>query len=142
MNLFYALTLVIIFLILAILHFLWSLNILWGFESALPRKKDGSFLFYPKRIESFLVGLALTLLSIFYFSLSGLLSLNFDSNVYIFGSWFTMIIFGIRAIGDFNYIGFTKRIKNKEFAYWDTILFSPLCLLISLLAYLVQSEIR
>lgn len=141
MELFYTLALTVIFLLLAILHFLWSLNILWGFESALPRKKDGSFLFYPKRIESFLVGLALTLLAGFYFSFTGFVPLLFDSKVYSIGCWFTIVIFGIRAIGDFNYVGFTKRIKNKEFAYWDTILFSPLCLLISLLAYLVQSGI-
>ncbi|EMY71460.1 DUF3995 domain-containing protein [Leptospira vanthielii] len=138
---FYTLTLVFIFFILAILHFLWSLNILWGFESALPRKKDGSFLFYPKRIESFLVGLALSFLSGFYFSFTGFVPLLFDSKVYQIGCWFTIVIFGIRAIGDFNYVGFTKRIKNKEFAYWDTILYSPLCLFISLLAYLVERGI-
>ncbi|MBM9549230.1 DUF3995 domain-containing protein [Leptospira sp. 201903074] len=141
MNLFYTLALVVIFLTLAILHFLWSLNILWGFESALPRKKDGSFLFYPKRIESFLVGLALTLLAGFYVSFTGFAALSFDPKVYKIGFWFTTVIFGIRAIGDFKYVGFSKRIKNKEFAYWDTILFSPLCLLISLLAYLVQREL-
>ncbi|TGL44626.1 DUF3995 domain-containing protein [Leptospira perdikensis] len=139
MNLIYVSILVMIFLILALLHFLWSIGILWGFEVALPRKKDGSFLFYPKRIDSFIVGLFLLLLSSFYFTLTGIIQPLLDSQIYKIGCWFTTVIFGIRAIGDFNYLGFTKRIKNKEFAYFDTILFSPLCLLISLLTYLVQS---
>ncbi|MBM9591228.1 DUF3995 domain-containing protein [Leptospira sp. 201903075] len=138
MNLIYIIVLVGIFLFLSLLHFLWSIGILWGFEVALPRKKDGSFLFYPKRIDSFVVGLFLLLLSGFYFTLTGMIQPLFDSRIYVIGCWFTSAIFGIRAIGDFNYLGFTKRIKNKEFAYFDTILFSPLCLLISLLAYLIQ----
>lgn len=139
MDLIYKIALVGIFLLLSLLHFLWSIGILWGFEVALPRKKDGSFLFYPKRIDSFVVGLFLLLLSGFYFTLTGMVQPLFDQKIYVIGSWFTTAIFGIRAIGDFNYLGFTKRIKNKEFAYFDTILFSPLCLLISILAYLTQS---
>jgi hypothetical protein len=34
-------------------------------------------------------------------------------------------------------MGFFKQIHDTGFAYWDTRLFSPLCLLISVLAFLV-----
>jgi hypothetical protein len=41
-------------------------------------------------------------------------------------------IFGLRAIGEFNRIGFFKRVRATRFAMWDTWLYSPLCLLLAL----------
>ena len=43
-------------------------------------------------------------------------------------------VFAIRAIGEFRYCGFFKKITNSEFAYWDTRIYSPLCLAMSALA--------
>lgn len=37
------------------------------------------------------------------------------------------VIFFLRAIGDFKYAGFTKRVRGTEFAWWDDRFFSPLC---------------
>ena len=36
-----------------------------------------------------------------------------------------------RAIGDFKYVGFFKRVRDSRFAGLDTLLFSPLCLLLA-----------
>jgi hypothetical protein len=47
------------------------------------------------------------------------------------------IIFLIRAIGDFRYVGFLKKIKNTKFAKKDTKYYSPLCSLISVLAFII-----
>jgi hypothetical protein len=33
-----------------------------------------------------------------------------------------------RAMGDFNYVGFFKRVRGTRFARMDTLLYSPLCL--------------
>ena len=43
-------------------------------------------------------------------------------------------VFAIRAIGEFRYCGFFKKIRNSEFAYWDTRIYSPLCVVMSALA--------
>ena len=40
--------------------------------------------------------------------------------------------FLLRAIGEFRYVGFFKRVRGTRFAFWDTCLFSPLCLGIGL----------
>ena len=47
--------------------------------------------------------------------------------------YFLIAVFFLRALGDFKYIGFFKKIRNTSFAKSDTWFFSPLCLLISLL---------
>ncbi|WP_307347298.1 DUF3995 domain-containing protein [Metabacillus malikii] len=48
---------------------------------------------------------------------------------------FTIItfIFFLRAIGDFKYLGFTKKIKNTNFSKYDTALYTPLCLYLGLI---------
>ena len=45
-----------------------------------------------------------------------------------------IVAFGGRAIGDFKYVGFFKSVKGTPFAYWDTRMFSPLNVLLAVLA--------
>ena len=42
-------------------------------------------------------------------------------------------VFAARAIGDFNYVGFFKRVKGSRFAKRDTYLYSPLCVVLAAL---------
>jgi hypothetical protein len=42
------------------------------------------------------------------------------------GTWLTAAVFALRAIGDFRYVGFFKRIRDSRFARIDTLAYSPL----------------
>jgi hypothetical protein len=42
------------------------------------------------------------------------------------------LIFLARAIGDFRLVGLFKKIRDSRFAYWDTRVYSPLCLFLAL----------
>jgi hypothetical protein len=44
------------------------------------------------------------------------------------------LAFGLRAVGDFRFVGFFKRVRGSVFARRDTWLYSPLCVLIGVLA--------
>ncbi len=44
------------------------------------------------------------------------------------GSIVCALVFIIRAIGDFKFVGFFKKIKHSQFARYDTWFYSPLCL--------------
>ena len=46
-------------------------------------------------------------------------------------------IFLIRAIGDFNLVGFFKRVRDSRFSRWDTFAYSPLCLALSVGMFLI-----
>jgi len=48
------------------------------------------------------------------------------------------LLFLMRAIGDFRLVGFFKPASDSSFAYWDSRLFSPLCLFIALAAFIVM----
>ena len=45
-----------------------------------------------------------------------------------------------RAIGEFKYVGFFKRVRGSRFARLDTWIYSPLCLLLALGVALVAKR--
>lgn len=47
-------------------------------------------------------------------------------------TWLLAVTFALRAIGDFRYAGFFKRVRGTRFARWDSALYSPLCALLAL----------
>lgn len=42
------------------------------------------------------------------------------------------LIFAVRTVGDFRYVGFFKRIRGSRFARMDTLCYSPLCAALAL----------
>ncbi|EED97374.1 conserved hypothetical protein [Burkholderia multivorans CGD1] len=42
------------------------------------------------------------------------------------------LLFAVRAVGDFRYVGFFKRIRGSRFARMDTLYYSPLCATLAL----------
>jgi hypothetical protein len=44
------------------------------------------------------------------------------------------LVFVLRAVGNLRTFGFFKNITGTPFSRWDTWLYSPLCLLLALLA--------
>ncbi len=124
--------LVAIFSFIGGIHFYWALGGKWGSKAVIPSKQEESP-YTPPPIATIIVGLGLWFMgSYFLFHLM---------NVAFYPSWIGWSIAGlffIRFIGDFNYIGITKRIHDTRFARADNRLFTPLCLVISLLTILIE----
>ncbi len=123
--------LVSIFTLLALIHFSWALGSIWGFENAIPKNEAGNYVINPAPWESAVVGLGLILFGIFYLTRADVLPLTLPGWLLSVGSWVIPLIFLLRAIGDFKYIGFFKSITSTDFARLDTIFYSPLCLIIA-----------
>jgi hypothetical protein len=49
------------------------------------------------------------------------------------GAWVLVVLFALRAVGDFRYVGFFKRVRGTPFGRRDTIAYSPLCAILALL---------
>ncbi|MGB0838526.1 MAG: DUF3995 domain-containing protein [Chitinophagales bacterium] len=128
-----------IFLTLSILHFYWAFGGKWGFDKALPTNEDGERLLQPKPIHSAIVGLGLMGFAGIYLLQANLFSLDIPILAHISGYalWAIPIIFLLRTVGDFKYVGFSKKIKQTNFARLDTQFYAPLCLFISILAFFV-----
>lgn len=128
----------IIFTTLGIIHFNWVFGGTFGFSKSLPTKENGERVLNPKKMDSAVVGTGLLSFGFFYLIKSGIISYVLPEWIMNYGSWIIPIIFLLRAIGEFKYVGFFKSVKNTEFGKIDTKLFSPLCLAIGILGILIQ----
>ncbi|CAZ95031.1 DUF3995 domain-containing protein [Zobellia galactanivorans] len=89
-------------------------------------------------IATLVVGVVLVLFALVYLMKSGLLTIQGLNGVINYGYWFIPFIFILRAIGDFNYLGFFKKVKHTAFAKADSKVFVPLCLAIGIMGILIQ----
>ncbi len=127
-----ALALGAIFVSLAGLHFFWALGGRAGLEGVIPHE-SGQPLLRPGRAATVLV--AFLLLAAAGVSLwRGALPNSRSSWIPYSGIWVIALVFAVRAIGDFRYVGFFKRVRGTTFARNDSLIFSPLCAIISGLA--------
>ena len=129
-------SLVLVFFSLALLHFYWAAGGMWGFESALPTTEDGSKVLAPSTLDGLVVGVGLLLFGVIYL-ITGKSSHRKRRRLIKIALWVVPLIFILRAIGDFRYVGFFKQVRATEFAQLDTLMFSPLCLVIGLAGLLV-----
>lgn len=128
----------IIFSILGGFHFYWFLGGTWGTEKVIPTKDANSSSIEIPKFATLIVGLVLVSFGLLYIIKSGLINIQLPNWVVNYGYWFVPTIFILRAIGEFNYVGFFKKIKNTEFAKADSKIFSPLCLSIGLIGIVIQ----
>ena len=126
------LLLITITLILSLLHFYWFFGGTRGINNTLP-ENDGKKLFIPSKMATFIVAFGLLFLSLFSFQLyKANVFIDFEPLTYLILAYFFAFIFLLRAIGDFKYLGFFKRIKGSPFGEYDSKYYSPLCLVICL----------
>lgn len=114
------------------IHFYWALGGKGGFELALPRNAQQQKMLNPGPFDCVFIGLGLLIFSLFHLWSVGLLSLELPSWLLPGGLWVVSGIFFLRTIGDFRYVGFSKRIRGTDFSRLDDLYYSPLCLLVSL----------
>lgn len=118
-------------LALSLIHFSWVMGSKWGFDKALPTNKEGTTVLKPSRFDSAMVAIGLFLFATFYLLKGDFISLSVPSYILRYAGWAISSIFLLRAIGDFKYVGFFKKVIGTEFAKLDTLFYSPLCLILA-----------
>ncbi len=109
----------LVFSYLGGMHLYWAIGGQWATEAVIPTKVDGSRTFEPGKIGTLLVAICLF----------------FAAYIAVANRWSWLylaigVVFGMRAIGDFNYVGLFKKIKTTHFGKMDSRYFVPLCLYI------------
>ncbi|MCO4798152.1 MAG: DUF3995 domain-containing protein [Colwelliaceae bacterium] len=115
----------IIMLIASVLHFYWALGGKYGLMSAGPNLENGKD-FVPSSWLIFIVASLLFGLAILPLQLVAPME-QFKGYVHYVGYCVSLVLV-VRAIGDFKYVGFFKKVYNSNFATLDTKYFSPLIL--------------
>lgn len=136
-----AITNFIILLIISAIHFYWVLGGDWGLRVSVPELTTKKVM-QPSQVLTLLVAVIFGMMGLFYLYKVGRFPI---ANPIVpgwlsqYGLWLLAGVFLLRAIGDFRYVGFFKRIKNSRFAELDTKFYSPLCLLLSINTFLLIS---
>lgn len=138
MILFLKLVLTVVFLILSVIHFNWSFGGKYGFEKALPTKEDGTRVLNPKKFDSAIIGIVLLFFAVYYLIKANILLVDLPNWMLNYIGWIISSIFIVRAIGDFKYAGFFKKIKNTVFGIADTKHFSPLCIFVGIIGLIIE----
>ena len=133
-----SLILFVIFIALGGFHFYWLFGGVWGLEKVIPSKDTKANTLTIPKFATLLVGLVLVLFGLMYLIKPEIISVSIPILLIDYGYWIIPSIFIIRAIGDFNYVGFFKKVKNTEFSKADSKIFSPLCLIIGIIGIVIQ----
>ena len=104
--------LIITFLVISIIHFYWLFGGLKGLNKALPTDEKGKRVLHPGKIETIIVSLGLLFFSFYYFTKVGIFEIELPQLIALYSGWIISAIFILRAVGDFKYVGFFKKIKN------------------------------
>ena len=120
----------VIFLVLALWHFRMALAPATAKSAAVPGVQ-GKPLFVPSRRATVAVGIVLVLFAVLVAVTGGLVPLALPRVVPVWLSCGLALGLLARAIGEFKYVGFFKRVRGSPFAKLDTLVYSPLCLLLS-----------
>ncbi|MEJ5990042.1 DUF3995 domain-containing protein [Ramlibacter sp. PS3R-8] len=115
---------------LALWHFRMAFLPMRGASGAVP-SVDGKPLFVPSRRATVAVGVALVLFAGLVAATSGLVPLGLPPSVLAWLSYGLAAGLLARAMGEFRYVGFFKRVRDSRFARLDTWVYSPLCLLLA-----------
>lgn len=118
------------FAALGVWHFYMAAFGTGGGGAAVP-SKEGQPLFVPSTRSTVAVGIVLVLFALLVAATSGLLSVGLPARLLSWLCYALALGLFARAVGDFKYVGFFKKVRGSRFAKLDTMLYSPLCLLLS-----------
>ena len=119
----------VLFLTLSSIHLYWVFGGRWGWKSATPTQ-DGEPLFEPGKFQTLLVAVAL-LAAAFVALWRGLYTDLGPMWIPHIGMWVITGIFTLRVIGDFQYCGLFKKVRDTTFARNDSRIYVPICLVIA-----------
>lgn len=130
------------FAVLSLFHLYWAAGGRFGSGATVPTVGVRRA-FNPSPLGTVLVATGLLIAMFTILGQLGLLGESIPKWVFRWGTCGIALVFFLRAVGEFRLVGFFKRASDTPFAYWDTWLFSPLCLVIAVIAFaLVYSDAR
>ena len=126
-----------LFTLLALLHLAWAAADRVP-AAVIPTKRDGSRLFEPKRSESAGVAVGMLVAGFIVLQRGGVGPSMLPHWVRVIGCGAIAFMMMLRAIGDRQYIGLFKRERNSLFGRYDTLVYTPVVLVLAVIAGIVS----
>lgn len=128
--------------VVSLLHVAWAVGLRVGEGHAIPERPDGTPVFRPGPLATLTVAVLLFISALLVTQRVGLGRALLPAALVEPGCWGVAAVLTARAIGEFRYVGFFKRVRQTPFARMDTLVYSPLALLLGVGAGLVASSAR
>ncbi|HEY1722473.1 MAG TPA: DUF3995 domain-containing protein [Magnetospirillaceae bacterium] len=119
-----------ILVVMAVIHMYWALGGSIGVEALVPQTAKGP-LFRVSASMTLIVALVFILAADLMFTRLGMAATRIPPESVQVACITMAAAFLIRAVGDFRYVGFFKRVRGSRFAQLDTTLYSPVSLFLS-----------
>ena len=116
-----------IFIVLSLWHLYWLFGGRVGSEVVIP-ELNGKPLFRPSAVATLSVAIILGVFALIVGATAKLFVIGLSHELLVGLSRALALVLLLRAVGDFHYVGFFKRIRNTRFAKMDTLIYTPLCL--------------
>ena len=122
----------VIFIMMSFVHVYWAIMGNLGKSGVLPTLHDGNPVIEPGVLGTFLIAAFLGICAFITIGSLDIYDALIPHDVIKYSTFVIAIVFLIRAIGDFKFVGFFKKIKGTVFAQKDNRYYSPLCTFIGL----------
>ena len=126
--------LAVVFSVLAAFYIYWAFGGSAGKSTAMPPSDSP---YAPSSSGTFGIALYLLFSAAIVLALRGLIEVPLSPRIQIGFTYMLALSLLLRAIGDFQLIGFFKRIRNTRFAKCDTFLLSPLALVLAISVFVL-----
>jgi len=136
MNNLLAIVIATVFVALAAVHAYWALGGRITLLAVVPEVR-GRPAFTPSALATLVVAVALFGCAGLIAATAGVLAVPVSPSVLSWLSFVLALVLLLRAVGDFRLVGFFKRVRGTTFARLDTVIYSPLCLALSLGVFIV-----
>jgi hypothetical protein len=124
-------TVSLVFVVLAVWHVRMALSPSSGESGAMP-SVAGKPLFVPSPAATLAVAVVLFLFACLVAATARLVEIGIPTHVLSWLSYALALGLLARAVGEFRYLGFFKRVRASRFARLDTWVYSPLCLALAI----------
>jgi Protein of unknown function (DUF3995) len=127
------------FALLSLIHCYWALGGRAGKSAAIPQVSNRPA-FTPSAFATFAVAIGLALCALLVAATARWITSPLPAN------WLRWLCFALalgllgRAVGDFRLVGFFKRVRGTAFARLDTLVYAPLCLVLSVGVFSVAAS--
>ncbi len=128
----------VIFVSLALFHIYWGFGGKSGSAATIPTKENNKPVINPGPIACFVVGIALLSFAVLVLIKAGIILFDLPDWLLNYGLGVIAAIFLLRAIGEFKYVGFFKKVKTTRFGEMDSKYYSPLCLVVGGLCAILE----
>jgi hypothetical protein len=125
----------VVFFLLGALHFYWAVGGKWATDEVVPTKPTGEKLFSTSALSCVIVGSGLWLFAFVHVVNARLIFVNTTLPVIHYATLAMGIVFLVRFVGDFKWVGIFKKVKDTSFGKNDTLYYAPLCLFLSLSSF-------